>query len=86
MTARDLTTLSNSDAPSAFYLAANLDDANDLTNGVCRSIIVAVGGAIKLNRPDSVTVTITVPAGVLPLYAQRIWSTGTTATGITVLY
>jgi hypothetical protein len=49
------------------------------------ALCVAVGGALAVDRLDGQTVTITVPAGVIPIVVQRVRSTGTTATGITAL-
>ena len=60
-------------------------DGADLSN-VTRALIVAVGGALKVNLRDGTSVTITVPAGVLPISVARVWATGTTATGITAIW
>jgi len=47
-----------------------------------RGIFVSVAGTIKMNDHDGKTVVITAPQGVLPLRPRRIWSTGTSATGL----
>jgi len=59
-------------------------DASDLTVAV-RAIVVTVGGTLTLTRTDRTVVTLTVPAGLLPVRAARVWATNTTATGLTGL-
>lgn len=56
-------------------------DSADLAN-VTRALIVGAAGNVKLTDPDGNTDTFALPAGVIPIRAQRIWSTGTTATGL----
>ena len=62
------------------------NDATDLTyNGsaiVTRAIEIAVGGTLKFTDANDITDTITVGEGVRPYRLKRVWSTGTTATGI----
>lgn len=47
-----------------------------------RALIVGVAGNVKLTDPDGNTDTFALPAGQLSVRAQRIWATGTTATGL----
>ena len=48
-----------------------------------RGIMCSVGGAVVLNDWDGKQATVTLAAGVVyPIRPRRIWSTGTTATGI----
>ncbi|MBB5663245.1 hypothetical protein GGE68_001421 [Rhizobium leguminosarum] len=56
-------------------------DSADLANNT-RALIVGVAGNVKLTDPEGNTDTFALPAGVIPIRAQRIWSTGTTATGL----
>lgn len=62
-------------------------DSADL-DAPCPAIHVSVGGAIKITTLNGSDVTIPAVAGggVWPVGAQRIWSTGTTATGIFAVY
>ncbi len=58
-------------------------DANDLPF-FPRAIHVTTGGLVKMNVGDpSVTITLTLETGWHPISPTRIWSTTTTATGIT---
>lgn len=62
-------------------------DSADLPNGACRGLLIGGAGNIKINDGlSNNTVTIAVPAGVLPLRVARVFSTDTTATGISALY
>jgi hypothetical protein len=50
-------------------------------------ITCAVEGTIKVNCSGGGTVTLFAVAGfVLPVIVDRVWATGTTATGIVALY
>ena len=52
-----------------------------------RAINVAVTGNVRVTTVADDIVTLHVVAGVaFPIRAKRIWSTGTTASGIVVLY
>jgi hypothetical protein len=63
------------------------DDANDLAQ-ICRWLLISVQGAIKVTTRGGDTVVL--PTGTLavnvwhPMMISRVWSTGTTATGIVV--
>jgi len=46
------------------------------------SIIVGTAGSVHLLTPDGTEITATLPAGVYPLSAVRVYSSGTTATGL----
>lgn len=70
-------------ASEGFY-PVTPDDGNDLAVEA-RALCITVGGTLSVDRVDGQTVTITVPAGVIPIRVQRVWATGTTATGITAL-
>jgi hypothetical protein len=59
----------------------------DLTDGVCKALLIGVGGTISLIAADDTdAVTLTVEAGILPVRAKRVRATGTTATSIVALY
>jgi len=54
---------------------------------VARALYVGGTGNIKIDTPNGDTVTFNaVPVGVLPVRANKVYSTGTTATNIVALY
>jgi len=61
------------------------NDAADLPNDT-RWLIVGVAGTVKLTDGKGAVDTFTLPAGVFPILARRIWATGTTATGLVGIY
>lgn len=62
-----------------FNFTAN--DGADLAFNT-RALVVGVAGNVKLTDPDGNTDIFALPAGVIPIRAQRIWLTSTTATGL----
>lgn len=56
-------------------------DSVDLAQAV-RCLIVTGAGNIKVTTAAGNSVVLAVPVGYLPLQVTRVWSTGTTATGI----
>lgn len=52
----------------------------------CNALMIATAGNIQLTTENGTTVTLAVPAGLLPIRARRIFSTSTTVTGISALY
>lgn len=71
---------------SPIYNNVTPADGTDLAY-ISRWLIIGVAGNIKVTPPlGAAAVTIAVPAGLLPIQAARVWSTGTTATGIVALY
>jgi hypothetical protein len=73
-------------ATSPLYANVTPSDGTDLAY-ISRWLIIGVAGNIKVTPPlGAAAVTIAVPAGVIPIQAARVWSTGTTATGIVALY
>lgn len=59
------------------------DDANDLPVETA-AISIAVGGTLRFKQPNQPNpVTVTLPAGCFPIVAERVYNTGTAATGIT---
>lgn len=75
------------DAPAANAAAVTPNDSADLTN-VSRSLYVGGAGNVKVDMADVGTVTFTgvVAGSILPIRVKRVYSTGTTATTILVLY
>ena len=79
--------MSEQTRPSGQIRAVTGSDTVDLPGGPCRGFHVNVAGAVKFTDLTGNAVTMTVVAGTpLPYAASRIWSTGTTATGIFALY
>jgi hypothetical protein len=58
------------------------DDANDLQVEIAE-LAIAVGGAVRLKQPGKADVTVTLPSGRFAMVVERIYATGTTATGLT---
>lgn len=73
-----------STAPADDYFPITPADGADLSVTV-RALVIAVGGDVKVTKPNGDAVTLTLPAGATPIRVVRVWSTGTTATGITGL-
>lgn len=71
--------------PARYFVPVTPSDSTDLTV-LPRALIIANGGTLKVNDDYGTTVTLTVPAGVLPIRVARVWSNGTTATGITAIW
>ena len=80
--------VSNDAAPAVSAVAITPSDSADFTTTSCRAIWVGGTGTIKVDMSDGTTVTFSgVPAGyILPIRARRVYSTGTTATLMLVLY
>jgi hypothetical protein len=76
---------------STAYFGAPIAISNtvDIASGVCNAVYVGVGGDVALYSPGSTT-SVTykgLSAGqVLPVKAQRVLVTGTTATDLVALY
>lgn len=74
------------ESPATHLAAIVPSDTSDLSVA-SRGINVSTSGAIRVSTVGGTTETIFVAAGAaFPLRVTRIWSTGTTATGIVVLY
>ncbi len=51
-----------------------------------RALNVATSGTVRVTTTGGTTATVYIAAGIgFPVRAARIWATGTTATGITVM-
>ena len=60
-------------------------DTVDLPGATTGGIYVAVGGTLTVTFVSGAVATLTVPAGLAPIVATRVWSTGTAATGLSGL-
>lgn len=73
--------------PAIGGAAVTPNDSADMTY-TARSLWVGTGGNVKVNTLDASTITLTnVPDGtLLPVQCKRVYSTGTTASGIVALW
>lgn len=71
-------------SPADDYFSITPSDSADLAV-MPRALAIASGGTLKVTKPNGNTDTLTVPAGVLPIRVRRVWSTGTSASGISGL-
>jgi hypothetical protein len=73
------------ESPASHIMEITPNDGSDLTMA-SRAINVAQSGLVQITTVSGSTAAIYVAAGVaFPVRATRIWSSGTTASGITVL-
>lgn len=72
-------------SPAIDAVAVTPSDANDLAQ-VTRAIYVGSEGDLAVTMFSGANVTFTAVVGVLPIRAKRVFSTGTTATGIVALW
>lgn len=77
--------------PGAMFSASKLTAVtpNDTTDlGAVRALYVGGGGDISvLAQGDSSPVVFTVPSGIiLPIFASKVYATGTDATNIIAMY
>lgn len=81
--ARDPFSLGAPTLQAQYYYAATPSNTDDLP--VAGPLLIAVGGDIAIVRMDGTSVTLTVPAGYFMGVVKQLKSTGTTATGFTVM-
>lgn len=63
------------------------DDANDLPNGVCRSLVIGTAGNVSvITEAGEQRDLLGIPVGELRLRVRRVRATGTVAANITALY
>lgn len=73
------------ESPASHIMEITPDDGNDLAI-TSRAINVAQSGLVQLTTVAGSTAAVYVAAGItFPVRATRIWASGTTASGITVL-
>ena len=68
------------------WKAITASDTTDLPEGPCSAIWINVAGDVHGISPEGDEGTFTVSAGSLGLGFKRIYSTGTTATGLYAIY
>ena len=69
-------------SPIRHSLAVTPHDSNNLATP-CRAVLVGAAGNIKVTYENGTVDTFYLEAGMWhAMYVLRIWSTGTTATGI----
>lgn len=74
------------ESPASYASDISPSDTVDLP-AAGRAINVASSGSVRVTTVKGDVATVTIAAGIaFPIRVQRIWSTGTTATGIVVLY
>jgi hypothetical protein len=61
------------------------NDAVDLPGASSAGLYVGVGGTLTVTTLNGTKVQMTVVAGLVPVVATRVWSTGTAATNIVSL-
>lgn len=61
------------------------NDSTDL-DVTPRALLIAVEGDLRVTTRGGQTLTMAVPAGIVPIRVSRVFATGTTATGITALW
>jgi len=68
------------------YIAVTKNDNSDLPEGVCRGLLVGVGGTLNLVAPDGREVgDVPVVQGYNPLFVKRV-KAGGTADNVFALY
>ncbi|WP_299681643.1 hypothetical protein [uncultured Roseobacter sp.] len=73
------------ESPAVRLIPVTPSDTEDLTEA-SRAINVASDGALRVTTIGGTTATIHVAAGIaFPIRVSRVWSTGTTASGIVAL-
>lgn len=73
------------ESPASRLAAVTPSDSVDLAV-TSRAINVAAAGNVRVTTSGGDTVTVHIAAGIaFPVRAQRIWATGTTATGLVVM-
>lgn len=74
--------------PSGSAVAVTPHDTNVLTTGVTRALYIGVSGDVEVVLADGGTAVVfkSVPIGILPVRAQIVKATLTTATNILALY
>lgn len=71
----------NGSTDSGFLVNITPSDSTDLPDAL-RMLIVGVGGDVKITDTRGEIGTFTLEAGNYPVRVARVWSTGTTATGL----
>lgn len=76
--------------PYASAVTPTASDSTDDPAGVSQGIVcTGTAGNIKVDLVGGQTITLAIATGwvgLIPLRVKRVWSTGTTATGLLLLY
>lgn len=73
------------ESPATTLVPVIPDDAADLPQ-TSRALNVTQSGTVHVTTTGGTTATLFIAAGIgFPVRATRVWATGTTATGITVM-
>jgi len=74
------------ESPATRLVAAIPDDAQDLSHA-SRAVNVATSGTVRVTTLGGDVATVYIAAGLaFPLRVTRVWASGTTATGIVVMF
>ncbi|MEM8988673.1 MAG: hypothetical protein AAGC95_18340 [Pseudomonadota bacterium] len=74
-------------SPAAQYVSVSPSDGTDLPGGVCRGLLVGVGGAATIvDATGTERIGVPLQAGYNPLRAARVKATGLSASNIWALY
>jgi hypothetical protein len=74
------------ESPASHALAVSPSDTEDLPVAG-RAVNAATAGSLRVSTVNGDIATITIAAGIaFPIRVKRIWASGTTATGLVVLY
>ena len=66
--------------------AAVVASSNTATIPTTRALHIGTAGLITVQLRSGASVQLSAPAGVLPVYATKVYQTGTSATSIVALY
>lgn len=78
--------VSGINSPPSHLFPVTPDDGADLPDA-SRALNVSQNGYVRVTTVGGETATVFIAAGIVfPVRAARIWSTGTTATGIVAMY
>ena len=73
-------------SPASYLTNISPNDTTDLAN-VSRALNVASSGSVRVTTVEGSEATVYIVAGnAFPVRVSRVWATGTTATGIVVMY
>ena len=73
-------------SPASYLANISPNDTADLAN-VSRALNVASSGSVRVTTVEGSEATVYIVAGnAFPVRVSRVWATGTTATGIVVMY
>ena len=88
MTNRNRFAYNDTPNPAVSAVAVTPHDTTPLATGICRALYIGVTGDVEVVMADGGTAVVfkAVPVGILPVRAQIVKATLTTATNILALY